>query len=166
MGYLISPLRSIHKKEAFDCGNTVLNHYLHKQASQDMKKKLAVCFVMENTHHEVLGFYTLSNSSVPRGNLPIALRDKMPPAYHNFPATLLGRLAVDLSLQGKGEGEFLLMDALYKSYKTSVETIASLAVVVDPIDIKAHSFYKKYGFIELPDSQKMFLPMKTIAGLF
>ncbi len=28
------------------------------------------------------------------------------------------------------------------------------------------SFYKKYGFILLPESKKMFLPMKTIKTLF
>jgi hypothetical protein len=41
-----------------------------------------------------------------------------------------------------------------------------MAVVVDPIDEEAVSFYKKYGFIELPGSGKMFLPMNTIAKVF
>ena len=41
-----------------------------------------------------------------------------------------------------------------------------MAVVVDPIDESAKNFYKKYGFIMLPDSEKMFLPMETIATLF
>ena len=41
-----------------------------------------------------------------------------------------------------------------------------MAVIVDPIDQEAIRFYKKYGFILLPDSGKMFLLMKTIAELF
>jgi hypothetical protein len=42
----------------------------------------------------------------------------------------------------------------------------SFAVVVDPLDEEAEGFYTKYGFIQLPDSGKMFLPMKTIEVLF
>ncbi len=44
--------------------------------------------------------------------------------------------------------------------------IRSLAVVVDPINEEAILFYRKYGFIQPPDSGKMFLPMKTISKLF
>lgn len=41
-----------------------------------------------------------------------------------------------------------------------------MAVVVDPIDDNARRFYLKYGFINLPDSGRMFIPMGTIAQLF
>src|SRR5665647_879390 len=56
-------------------------------------------------------------------------------------------------------------DNLVRCYDTSA-TIGSLAVVVDPIDQESKNFYLKYGFILLPDSHKMFLPMKTIGYLF
>jgi hypothetical protein len=40
-------------------------------------------------------------------------------------------------------------------------------VFVEAIDDEAAPFYKKYGFIELPeDKLKLFLPMKTIAKVF
>jgi len=54
---------------------------------------------------------------------------------------------------------------LKRSYEIS-KTIGSFAVIVDPIDQDAENFYEKYGFIKLPDSGKMFLPMKTISQLF
>ena len=41
-----------------------------------------------------------------------------------------------------------------------------MAVIVDPIDEDAKNFYLKYGFIELPNSKKMFMSMKTISTLF
>ena len=41
-----------------------------------------------------------------------------------------------------------------------------MAVVVDPRDQKAVNFYLKYGFILLPDSQKMFMLIVTIGNLF
>jgi len=40
---------------------------------------------------------------------------------------------------------------------------------MDPIEIlsvSAERFYSKYGFILLPNSNRMFLPMKTIGALF
>jgi hypothetical protein len=39
-------------------------------------------------------------------------------------------------------------------------------VVVDPIDKEAEDFYKKFDFIKLPDSQKMFIAIKTLEILF
>jgi len=54
---------------------------------------------------------------------------------------------------------------LKRSYDASLK-IGSFAVVVDPIDHYAEFFYYKFGFIKLPDSGKMFLPMNTIAQLF
>ncbi|MDB5245625.1 MAG: family N-acetyltransferase [Segetibacter sp.] len=43
--------------------------------------------------------------------------------------------------------------------------IGSIAVVVEPIDQEAKKFYEKYGFINLLDSGKMFIPMDTIITL-
>jgi predicted GNAT family N-acyltransferase len=45
--------------------------------------------------------------------------------------------------------------------------IASMAVVVDAKDDPAKTFYKKYGFLELPDHlNRLFLPMKTVEQMF
>jgi hypothetical protein len=42
-----------------------------------------------------------------------------------------------------------------------------MAVVVDAKDEVANSFYRKYGFLELPDHPKrLFLPMKTVEQMF
>jgi hypothetical protein len=38
-------------------------------------------------------------------------------------------------------------------------------VVVDAIDEKAARFYQAHGFIPLPESMRLILPMRTIAGL-
>ena len=89
----------------------------------------------------------------------------MPGAYDLLPVTLLGRLASDEKYKGAGLGKLLLVDALKRSCEVS-RFIGSMAVVVDPIDKDAVPFYAKYGFVVLPDSKKMFLPMKTIEQLF
>jgi predicted GNAT family N-acyltransferase len=107
----------------------------------------------------------LSNDSIPAKHLPEEIRKKMPGVYTNLPTTLLGRLAVDKGETGKGLGKLLLIDALNRSYAISMQ-VGSMAVIVDPLDLEAEAFYTKYGFIKLPDSGRMFLPMKTIAPLF
>src|SRR5882762_2528897 len=110
MNYIIVLLHSSHKKEHFTCGKPLLDNYLHAQASQDVKRKLAACFALVDGT-SVQGYFTLSNSSIPKETLPDELKKKLP-AYKNLPVTLLGRLAVDHNSKGRGIGEFLLMDAL------------------------------------------------------
>lgn len=155
-----------HNRNDFDCGNDLLTNYLKKQANQDVKRKLSACFVLgeENTGR-IKGYYTLSNHSIPLEKFPTEIRKKNPNSYKSIPTTLLGRLAIDEKFQGKGIGKILLIDALKRSYQIS-EKIGSFAVVVDPIDKNAESFYEYYGFIKLPDSGKMFIAIKTLKSLF
>lgn len=152
--------KEIHSRENFNCGNAILDRYFKQQLTQDIKKQACVCFVLADNKHIVKGFFTLSNLSIPKASVPPGFQKKLA-LYTDVPVTLLGRLAVDIQYKGKGLGETLLMDALHKSFNTA-KTIASWAVVVDPIDDAAVKFYAKYGFIMIPDSGKMFLPMKTI----
>lgn len=159
-------LNSTHNKKDFLCGKELLDNYLKKQAKQDVKRKLSACFVVNDKKNNLLkGYFTLSNNSLPQNLIPPSFQKKLPKSYVSIPSTLLGRLAIDKRYQGKGIGKLLLIDALYRSYEIS-KNIGSYAIVVDPIDEYAFNFYNKYGFIPLPDSGKMFLPMKTIRTLF
>ena len=144
----------------------MLDVYIHNQANQDVKRKLSACFVInEKETNLIKGYYTLSNNSIPSKFVPNQIQKKLPRSYESIPTTLLGRLAIDNRFQGQGIGKLILIDALKRSYEIS-KTIGSFAVIVDPIDQDAENFYEKYGFIKLPDSGKMFLPMKTISQLF
>jgi GNAT superfamily N-acetyltransferase len=82
-----------------------------------------------------------------------------------FPATLIGRLARDRNVQSKGIGGILLMEALELCYKVANSEIASISVLVDPIDENAIAFYSQFGFEMLPDINRMFLPMGVIRKL-
>ena len=113
----------------------------------------------------IFGYYTLSSYGIEVGALPADVAKKLP-RYALIPATLLGRLAVDRRYQGQGLGEFLVLDALYRSLRQSAE-IAAAAVVVDAIDEGASKFYQHFGFVAFPSIvARLFLPMKTVAGLF
>lgn len=166
MSYLTEPLDSNHCRDHFSCGNSLLDNYFWTQAKQDVKRKLSVCFVLvDNETGKISGYYTLSSSSISNDLIPEFFLKKLPKSYQSLPAVLLGRLAVDKNFQGKGVGKLLLIDSLKRCYDTS-KSIGTFAVIVDPLDKEAERFYEKYGFIHLPDSGKMFLPMKTIEELF
>lgn len=164
--FITELLAKHHSKAKFNCGKKLLDNYLHGQANQDMKRKLAACFVcLDDESGLIQGYYTLSNNSIPLEKVPENFRKKLPPSYTSVPTTLLGRLAIDQRFQGQGLGKLLLVDALQRSYLNG-QQIGSYAVVVDPIDAVAEHFYQKYGFILLPNSGKMFLAMKTAEVLF
>ena len=163
MSVRIEPLNPSLNKKDFSCGKRMLDNYLHLQASQYVKRKLCVVFAMFEAK-TIKGYYTLSNASVPAEMMPESLRKKMPKSYEALPVTLLGRLAVDLTFKGQGLGGILLVDALKRSYDSS-RILGSIGVIVDPLDSEAVAFYEKFGFILLPGSGKMFLPMADIAKL-
>jgi predicted GNAT family N-acyltransferase len=156
---------SLHSKEAFFCGKEMLDNYIKNQAGQDVNRKLSACFVFLRDNKKVQGHYTLSNNSILLEDIPDSFRKNLPISYRSIPTSLLGRLAVNSEYKGKGLGKTLLVEALKRSYLISKE-IGSFTVIVDPIDEDAENFYLKSGFIKLPDSGKMFLPMKTVQQLF
>ena len=154
---------SLNKKD-FSCGAAMLDNYLHTQASRDVRRKLCAVFVLVDDT-AIKGYYTLSNASIPADLMPEAIRKKMSGSYKALPVTFPGRLAIDAKFKGQGLGSILLIDALKRSFSVAGESIGSIGVVVDPLDEDAGAFYKKFGFILLPDSGKMFLPMADVALL-
>jgi len=164
MSIKIDLLNSALNKQGFSCGKEMLDNYLHLQAGQDVKRKLCVVFVMFEGA-TIKGYYTLSNASVPAELAPEGIRKKMPKSYDALPVTLLGRLAIDKKFSGQGLGTIILLDALKRSYEIAGHSLGSIGVVVDPLDDDAIAFYEKFGFVRLPDSGKMFLPMSDIAQL-
>ena len=164
--YRIDPIGKSHDRAQFSCGRAALDRYLQLQARQDAEKSVAAPFVLTAPPSlRVLGYYTLSASLVNTSELPDTLVKKLP-RYPQLPVTLLGRLTVDQSMKGKGIGQFLLMDALHRCLEAA-GNIAAMAVVVDAKDDAAEAFYRHYSFIPLQlHPRRLFLPMKTVAGLF
>jgi ribosomal protein S18 acetylase RimI-like enzyme len=157
---LTKPFDRSYSRAEFDCGNTVLNRYLKQLVSQDMKRKLTTCYVVEDDNR-ILGFYTLSNISIIIDELLALLTKGIPNSYKEIPATLLGRLAIDNSMKGKGLGKEMVADAMFRVYMVSKE-VASFGLVTDPKDDIASTFYENIGFEKLIDRERLFISMKTI----
>jgi predicted N-acetyltransferase YhbS len=164
--YNIEPLGD-HDREAFCCGDTSLDRYIREQASQDVKRRLASAFVItaRTDPRKVLAYYTLSSRELHLDQLPPDMANKAG-RYGRVGVTLLGRMAVTEEPKGTGLGSLSLINALERSLVAARE-VGSWAVFVEAINSDAAAFYRKYGFIELPqDKLKLFLPMKTIAKSF
>jgi GNAT superfamily N-acetyltransferase len=160
----IAPLNTaLHNRDGFTCGNAVLDAYLRTQAGQDLRRRVAAVFVATARVDDrtVLGYYTLAQASVSLDAIPVPLRKRLP-RYPYVPVTLLGRLAVSLSAQGRGLGAQLLGDALRRSLAAASE-VASAGVIVQPIDDAAAEFYAHFGFAELGEAPRcQFIPMQTV----
>ena len=71
---------------------------------------------------------------------------KIRSGYTQIPVTLLGRLAVDIKIQGKRVGHYLLNSALLLAEESP---IASHDVYVQPKNSRAAEFYRSAGFLDL-----------------
>jgi GNAT superfamily N-acetyltransferase len=165
----IEPLGEKHKhlRTAFSCGSAPLDRYLKEQASQDAKKRAAVPYVLVSEEDRIAGYHTLSSDNFRLDDLPPELVKQLKlPRYPVLGATLIGRLARDLSFKGQGIGEVLLVDALKRALGAS-QSIAAVAVVVDAKDDNAYRFYSDSGFMPFPETKKrLFMRMETIEQLF
>lgn len=131
-----------HDRSQFDCGSPELNLYLRERATQDMRRRVTLCFVAVDENEKVAGFYTLAATSLPVDHLP-AERAKRLPRYPVVPAVLLGRLAVALAHQGRQLGAALVADAILRATRSEV---MAYAMIVDAKDASAARFYAHLAF--------------------
>jgi ribosomal protein S18 acetylase RimI-like enzyme len=161
---VIEPLGSHHDRAAFSCGEPALDAYIQRQASQDVRRRVAQVFVaVGNMPGKIAGYYSLSAASFEKGELPSVLARRLP--HYPVPAAVLGRLAVDREQQGRGLGEMLLLDAIRRVVRAST-TIAVYAIIVDAKNERARAFYERYGFRAFAsEPRRLFLPLETFEKL-
>ena len=152
-------LNATHDKAQFNSDSEPLNRYFKEQVSQDIKRRVAACFVAISQDNKIVGYYTLASASVLLSDLPESLLKKLP-RYPTVPAVRMGRLAVSTQFKGQGIGAVLLTDALLCSASNE---IAAYALIVDAKDTKAAAFYQHYGFMLLGvNPMQLFLPLANI----
>lgn len=137
-----------HRRNDFSSGSPELDGYLLERASQDMRRRVASCFVAVDDANAITGFYTVAATSVALEKLPVEWGKRLP-RYPAVPAVLLGRLAVAEIYQGNGLGGLLVADAMLRA--TQSEVMAH-ALVVDAKDERATRFYGHLGFEQMDDA--------------
>jgi GNAT superfamily N-acetyltransferase len=162
MAYDIRPFDAAADTGAFCCGQSNLDAYIRRYASQDVRRRVARVFVAtpREDARRLAGFYSLSAGSVSCTELPPEMARKLP--RYPVPVALLGRLAVDQAFRGQGLGAILLSDACQKVVSAS-HALAVAAIVVDAKDAPAAEFYRHFGFVPLPGrAERLLLPWTVV----
>jgi ribosomal protein S18 acetylase RimI-like enzyme len=161
--FRLEPLGAEHDRTRFRCGEEALDRYLRTQATQDIRRRVANCFVaVDAATGQVAAYYTLSAASIPFVDLP-EKETKRLPRYPTLPAVRIGRLAVDKRYRGRGLGAALLADAAQRTVRAEA---AAFALLVDAKNDQAVAFYVRYGFRPLASHPRtLFLPVATAQPL-
>jgi ribosomal protein S18 acetylase RimI-like enzyme len=148
-------------RSGFTCGNEALNTYLLTQAGQDMKRRVAACFLaVDNATGAIAGYYTLSASHVQLADIIPDWQKKLP-RYPVVPAARIGRLAIDVQYQGRKLGVALLSNAIARAMRSD---IAAHMMVVEAKNDTAAAFYMHHGFRRDPlDPLRLFAPLSVLS---
>ena len=160
--FRLEVLGAQHERTRFTCGIAALDEYFRTQATQDARRRASACYVaVQHETNAVAGYYTLAAASVPLTELPESLSKRLP-RYPSVPVARVGRLAIDLSFQGRKLGGALLADAALRALRSEV---AVFALVVDAKDDSAVAFYRHHGF-EMYGGQpkQLIVPLASFSG--
>lgn len=157
--FRLEPLNAGHDRATFNSDSEPLSRYLREQVTQDVRRRVAACFVALTDAQRIAGYYTLASASLLLADLPASTGKRLP-RYPTVPTIRMGRLAVDQAFKRQGLGGALLADALKRAARSE---IAAFAMMVDAKDDMAAAFYRHHGFIAMPDSPlTLFLPLATV----
>lgn len=148
MAVVLEPLGKQHDRSKFSCEAAELDNWFRHRAGQDERRNIARVFVAVDSELGVVGFYSLSSFKLDFDDLPVEIARKLP-RYEGIPAALIGRLARDLRVRGKGVGELLVADAL-RRILSATQSLAVFAITVDAKDERAATFYEEFGFRRFP----------------
>jgi len=165
MGLDIQKLEPNHDVRTFDCGDSELNSYLQRFALPNQELHMyGSTYVAYSEDAELIGYYTIANSAIPRIELPPS-QVAGAPKYQFIPALLLARLGVDTKHARKGNGEQLLHHCLDTALAISEQS--GVRYVITEAYPERVVWYAKYGFHEVPRSdkprtRKLWLDLKVV----
>ncbi len=139
------PLAAHHDVQPFVSGVESLDFWLKHRALKNQTTGASRTFVACDGSR-VVAYYALASSAVTVDAAPGRFRRNMPDP---IPVVVLGRLAVDESLQGKGVGRALVRDAGLRVIQAA-DTIGIRGMIVHALSAEAKAFYERTGFEPSP----------------
>jgi GNAT superfamily N-acetyltransferase len=158
------PIARQHDRKSFDCGAPDLNAYLERYARKNHESGGAKTFVAvpPGEPARILGYYSISPGAIVFAQVPVELTRKL--GRYDVPVFRLARLAVSLSLQGRGLGGDLVLAAGARALAVASE-VGGVALAIDAKDAAVARWYQRFGAMPLlDDSLKLILPLRTIAA--
>ncbi|MBV8221139.1 MAG: GNAT family N-acetyltransferase [Solirubrobacterales bacterium] len=149
--------------EGFDCGRASLNVWLARYARQAAAAGSARTYVVvDEQQTRVVGYHALTAAGLERDSATARIVKGMPQCP--IPVVLLARLAVDISVAGRGLGGWLLRDAMMRTL-AAADAIGVRAMLVHAIDPEAAGFYLRHGLEASPtEPRHLMILIKDIAA--
>ena len=163
--YALELLDASHDRKAFFSGLDSVDDYLRQTARGHTEKGVSLTRVLvmadATAPKPVLGYFTLAPCMVEAAGWP-----EVPKGLPRNPvgAVLLGRLAVDASMQGQGIATRLLALARRIAFD-SLGATGGIGMVVDAASEDLAGFYGKFGFRRISArSHRLFLPTRSLVS--
>ena len=141
----IEPLTAAHRLGDFDPGEPELDEWLVSRALRNQLAGFSRTYVTTEDAR-VVGYHSVSAFAVLRADSTGRARRQAP---RQIPAILLGRLAVDRQVRGRGVGGGLLRHAMELTVAAS-DTIGVRMLVVTALHAEAAEFYERFGLSRSP----------------
>ncbi|RQU52921.1 GNAT family N-acetyltransferase [Burkholderia cenocepacia] len=139
------PLTAAHRLDEFDSGVASLDAWLQRRALANQRSGASRTFVATR-NGQVRAYYALASGAVVLDAAPGRFRRNMPDP---IPVVVLGRLAIDRSVQGSGVGRALVRDAGLRVLHAAA-AIGIRGMIVHALSDAAKTFYERVGFEASP----------------
>lgn len=163
-GFIRERLTANHDISDFSSGQPEIDLWLKQYALSAGGRDYGRTYVWHAGDGRVVAFFTLSGHMIDRDQLP---EKKRRGEQREIPSILLGKLALDKSIQKRHFGEELIADAVIEAEKASNHAAARY-LIVDALDPTLIGFYEKFGFTRttglLPHETRLFARIKDLGG--
>ncbi len=154
------PLTADHVTDGFSCGVDSLDEWLKRRSLKNQIQGASRTFVVCDKSR-VVAYYALASGAITVAQATGKLRRNMPDP---IPVVILGRLAIDRSLHGKGFGRSLVRDAGMRVIQAA-DAIGVRGMTVHALTDDAKAFYEKVGFDPSPlDTHLLMITLADLAG--
>ena len=164
MGLILELLDpDVHSREDFCNEIPEIERFLKQRANKEHEQSISDTFVLvdDENRQKILGFFTLSPSSVILEDIPSDLSRKLA-KYPAYGTVLLGRMGRDHNYTPKGFGSLIMKEAMKESLNRG--TYYALEIhAKESEDDKLIKYYIGFGFIPLMrDKRHLIMPRKEI----
>lgn len=165
MNWISTGIKSAHELAAFDCGKEQLNEWLRDSALDSENKWITRTYVwVTEDDPRVKAYFAITPTQVDSD--ADGLQQKFSTGLRTVPAFLLAKFAVDKSIKGTGMGEELSIDAVGRIVGAAQASGGRL-IVVDAIDHEAFTFYVRYNFTPVKNTDsRLVMKMSTAQRAF
>ena len=147
-----------HDTTEFECGSPAQTTWLRKYALTAQQVGTSRVYVVRRpSEQRVVGYHALAAAAIGHNEASAGIKAGLP--RYPIPATLLTRLGVDVSEQGRGLGKALVVDAIRRTIAAAGE-VGAVALLVHAESREAREFYLHLAEFEESPSDPLHLMIR------